>query len=161
MRGPDRTLTASRTPGTRWLARIRALPATVWLLGAMSLLNDTASALIYPLMPMYLVSALGAGPRALGIVEGVAESVGHVSKLWFGVLADRGASTRRSMILGYGLAGFARPVLALAGNWPTVLALRFADRIGGAVRASPRDAMLAHSAVSPSTCIAASTAWAR
>lgn len=131
--------------GNGWLKRVKALPSTVWLLGGMSLLNDTASALIYPLMPLYLVSMLGAGPGALGLVEGVAAGAGNLSKLLFGVLADRGMSTRRSLMLGYGMAGFARPALALAGNWPAVLALRFVDRVGGAVRASPRDAMLAQS----------------
>ena len=71
------------------LQKIRALPSAVWLLGLVSLVNDSASELVYPLIPLYLASVLMAGPRTLGLIEGVAEAVGSLFKLFAEVLADR------------------------------------------------------------------------
>lgn len=121
------------------------LPATVWLLGLISLFNDSASELLYPLVPLYLAAVLMAGPKALGIIEGIAEATSSLLKLFSGVLADRTASTKRWVVGGYSLAAVARPLLAFAASWPVVLALRFADRVGKGLRASPRDALLAQS----------------
>ncbi len=122
-----------------------ALPATVWLLGLVSLLNDSASELIYPLVPLYLASVLMAGPKALGIIEGIAEATSSLLKLFAGVLADKTASTKPWVVGGYSLAALGRPLLAFAASWPVVLALRFADRVGKGLRSSPRDALLASS----------------
>jgi MFS family permease len=130
------------------LKSILALPATVWLLGLVSLMNDSASELLYPLVPLYLASVLMAGPRALGIIEGIAEATSSLLKLFAGVLADKTASTKPWVVGGYSLAALARPLMAFATAWPVVLALRFADRVGKGLRASPRDALLA-SAVDP------------
>lgn len=124
-------------------ASLVRLPSTVWLLGLVSLLNDSASELVYPLVPIYLASVLMAGPRALGLIEGVAEASGSLLKLVFGVLADRLRATKYWVASGYALAAVARPLLALASAWPTVLVLRFADRAGKGLRTAPRDAMLA------------------
>ena len=129
--------------------RLFSLPATVWLLGLVSLCNDSASELVYPLLPLYLASVLMAGPRALGIIEGIAEATGSLLKLFSGVLADRIGNTKYWVVGGYSLAAIGRPLLALAGSWPVVLALRFADRVGKGLRTSPRDALLAMS-VAPS-----------
>lgn len=130
------------------LKSILTLPATVWLLGLISLMNDSASELIYPLVPLYLASVLMAGPKALGIIEGIAEATSSLLKLFAGVLADKTASTKPWVVSGYSLAAIARPLMALATAWPAVLALRFADRVGKGLRSSPRDALLA-SAVDP------------
>ncbi|MCB1826729.1 MAG: MFS transporter [Candidatus Competibacteraceae bacterium] len=119
------------------------LPRAVWLLGLVSFCNDAASELVYPLVPLYLASVLLAGPRALGLIEGIAEATGSLLKLFAGVLADRTRSTKPWVVGGYGLAALARPLLAFASAWPLVLALRFADRIGKGLRTSPRDALLA------------------
>lgn len=124
---------------------LTALPTTVWLLGLVSLFNDSASDLVYPLVPLYLASVLMAGPKALGIIEGIAEATGSLLKLFSGVMADRLRSTKPWVVGGYGLAAIARPLLALATSWPMVLVLRFADRVGKGLRTSPRDALLAHS----------------
>jgi len=121
---------------------ILALPRTVWLLAAISLVNDAASDMIYPLVPLYLASVLMAGPKALGVIEGVAEAVSSVIKLFAGVLADRSGRTRVWVIGGYALAGFARPLIGLAQSWLGVLACRFADRIGKGLRSAPRDAVI-------------------
>lgn len=122
-----------------------ALPRTVWLLGWVSLLNDAASDLVYPLLPIYLSSVLLAGPKALGLIEGIAETAGSLLKLASGLLADRLARSKPLVVGGYALAALSRPLIALASVWPVVLALRFMDRVGKGLRSSPRDAMLAAS----------------
>jgi len=110
------------------------LPPAVWLLGLVSLLNDSASELVYPLLPLYLASVLMAGPKALGIIEGIAEATGSLLKLFAGVLADKLGSTKYWVVGGYSLAALGRPLLALATSWPMVLTLRFADRVGKGLR---------------------------
>lgn len=127
------------------IAAIRKLPRTVWLLGLISLTNDAASDMIYPLVPLYLASVLMAGPKALGIIEGIAEAVSSLLKLFAGVLADRTRHVKYWVWTGYGIAGFARPLLGITASWLGVLACRFADRIGKGLRSAPRDAMLAQS----------------
>ncbi|HVT33136.1 MAG TPA: MFS transporter [Rhodanobacteraceae bacterium] len=124
------------------LKRILSLPRTVWLLAAISLVNDAASDMIYPLVPLYLASVLMAGPKALGLIEGIAEAVSSVIKLFAGVLADRTGKTRAWVIAGYGIAGFARPLIGIAQSWLGVLACRFADRVGKGLRSAPRDALI-------------------
>lgn len=124
---------------------LRTLPGTVWLIGAISLLNDAASDLVYPLVPLYLTSVLMAGPRALGIIEGIAEATASLLKLVSGVLADRTRRTRPWVIGGYALAALGRPLIAFATSWPILLVIRFADRIGKGLRTAPRDALLAAS----------------
>ncbi len=119
------------------------LPSAVWLLGLVSLLNDSASDLVYPLLPLYLASVLMAGPKALGVIEGIAEATGSLLKLFAGVLSDKLGSTKYWVVGGYSLAALGRPLLALATSWPMVLSLRFADRVGKGLRSSPRDALLA------------------
>lgn len=130
------------------IAAIRNLPRTVWLLGLISLVNDSASDMIYPLVPLYLTSVLMAGPKALGLIEGISEGTASLVKLAAGVMADRMRQTRFFVIAGYGLAGFARPLIAFASSWLGVLVCRFADRVGKGLRTAPRDALLAH-AVAP------------
>ncbi len=124
------------------IAAIRALPRTVWLLGLISLINDSASEMIYPLVPLYLTSVLLAGPRALGVIEGIAEAVSSLLKLVAGVLADRTRKVKPWVIGGYALAGIARPLIAFSTSWIGVLACRVADRIGKGLRTAPRDALL-------------------
>ena len=121
---------------------IRALPRTVWLVAIISLFNDAASDMIYPLVPLYLASVLMAGPKVLGLIEGVAEAVSSLLKLFAGVLADRSGKVRAWVIAGYGIAGFARPLIGLTTSWAGVLACRFADRVGKGLRSAPRDALI-------------------
>ncbi len=119
------------------------LPRTVWLLGLVSLFNDSTSELVYPLVPLFLASVLMAGPRALGLIEGVAEATASLLKLFSGVLMDYRGHAKGWVAGGYGLAALSRPLFYLASSWPMVLALRFADRVGKGLRTSPRDAILA------------------
>lgn len=127
------------------LTALRALPRTVWLIGLISLLNDAAGEMIYPLIPIYLASVLMAGPRALGLIEGLAEATSSLLKLVSGVLVDRTGKSKPFIVFGYSLAGFGRPLIAFVSTWPGLLVIRVADRIGKGLRSSPRDALLAGS----------------
>src|SRR3569833_475889 len=122
-----------------------SLPRTVWLLGLVSLFNDSTSELVYPLVPLFLTSVLMAGPKALGLIEGIAEATASLLKLFSGVIMDRRGHAKGWVLAGYGLAALSRPLFYVAGSWPTVLVLRFADRVGKGLRTSPRDAQLANS----------------
>ena len=123
--------------------RLWSLPAGVWILGGVSLLNDMATESIYPLLPFFLTSVLGAGAVSLGIIEGAAEAVSSVLKIISGRLSDRWKRRKPIVVAGYGLSALARPFISLAGSWGVVFLLRFIDRIGKGVRGAPRDAMLA------------------
>ena len=127
------------------LTALRRLPPNVWLIGAISLLNDTASDLVYPLIPLYLSSVLMAGPKALGIIEGIAEATSSILKLISGVLVDKTSRIKPWIVWGYGLAGFSRPLISIASSWVGVLGIRMLDRVGKGLRSSPRDALLAAS----------------
>jgi MFS family permease len=122
-----------------------SIPKTVWLIGLISFVNDSASEMLYPLMPLYLTSVLMAGPKALGIIEGVAEASSSIFKLVSGVIVDRTKKTKPWIVAGYFLAGFGRPLIAFANSWTWVLMIRFTDRLGKGLRSSPRDALLAES----------------
>ena len=123
------------------------LPRIVIVLGLVAFLNDAASEMITPLLPVFLVTTLGAGPAIVGLIEGIAESLSSILKLVSGWLVDRGWSTRRLVLGGYGLSNSVRPLLGLALGWTWVLVLRALDRIGKGLRTSPRDAMIAASVV--------------
>jgi len=119
------------------------LPRTVVVLGAVSLLQDAASEMVTPLLPVFLTATLGAGPAVVGLVEGVAEATASLLKLVSGRLADRGWNPKRLVVSGYGASSCARPLIGLALGWPWVLTMRFFDRLGKGLRTSPRDAMIA------------------
>ena len=120
-----------------------ALPRTVVILGLVSLLNDAASEMITPLLPIFLTATLGAGPAIVGFVEGLAEATASLLKLVSGRLADRGVSAKGLVVGGYTLSNAGRPLLGLATGWIAVLLLRFLDRVGKGLRTAPRDAFIA------------------
>ena len=122
-----------------------SLPRTVWLIGLISFVNDAASEMLYPLMPLYLATVLMAGPKALGLIEGIAEATSSIFKLVSGVIVDRTKKTKPWIVIGYFLAGIGRPLVAIANSWTWVLCIRFTDRLGKGLRSSPRDALLAES----------------
>jgi MFS family permease len=118
-----------------WLTR------NVRVLSAVSFLQDAASELLYPLLPIYLTSVLGAPAAVVGAVEGVAEGAASLTKLAAGPLGDRFA--RRPLIAtGYGMAALGKVMVAAASAWPGVLAGRVVDRLGKGIRGAPRDALL-------------------
>jgi len=119
------------------------LPRPVWLIGWVSFFTDTASEMVYPLLPLFLTRVLGAGALSLGVIEGMAEAANSVLKIVAGRLADQTGRPKRLMLAGYALSSAVRPFIAIAGAWSHVLAVRFADRLGKGIRGAPRDAMLA------------------
>jgi MFS family permease len=118
-------------------------PRAVWLLGWISLATDAATEAIYPLLPYFLTSVLGAGAVSLGIVEGAAEAVNSVLKIASGRIADRSRAKRPLVLFGYGVSSIARPFIAITSTWTQVFIVRVLDRVGKGVRGAPRDAMLA------------------
>lgn len=117
------------------------LTHNVRVLSAVSFLQDAASELLYPLLPIYLTSVLGAPAAVVGAVEGAAEGAASLTKLAAGPLGDRFA--RRPLIAsGYGMAALGKVIVAAAGAWPGVLAGRVVDRLGKGIRGAPRDALL-------------------
>ena len=116
----------------------------VYAFGATSLLNDTASEMAYWIVPAFLIS-IGAGPAALGLIEGIAESVASFNKLFSGYLTDRLRRRKPIVATGYIVANGLKPLLAIATSWWQVLLIRFGDRFGKGVRGAPRDVMLAES----------------
>ena len=126
-----------------WLARYRGLPRNVFALSLVSLLNDTSSEIIYPVLPAFLFLALGASPFAIGLIEGLAESAASILKLFSGYLSDKFNKRKLPVFLGYSLAAVTRPLLAFVTAWPQVLVVRAADRVGKGIRGAPRDALLA------------------
>jgi MFS family permease len=119
------------------------LPRPVWLLGWVSFFTDTATEMVYPLLPMFLTRVLGASAMSLGVIEGVAEAANSVLKVLSGRLSDRSGNPKPLVLAGYGISSVVRPLIAIATTWTHVLGLRFADRVGKGIRGAPRDAMLA------------------
>ncbi|CAA9329217.1 MAG: Uncharacterized MFS-type transporter, partial [uncultured Gemmatimonadetes bacterium] len=116
----------------------------LWLSVA-SFLNDAASEMIYPLLPLFLTGTLGVGAAFVGLVEGVAESASSLLKLASGWVADRTGRRKAPTAVGYAIAALGRPLIAVTTAGWQVLAVRLADRVGKGIRTAPRDALLAES----------------
>jgi len=123
----------------------RSIPRNVWIAGWVSFFMDVSSEMVYPLVPLFLTSSLGASKSVVGLIEGIAEAAASLLKLFSGVVADRFGKTKLLMGLGYGISTASRPLLALAPGWGMVLAARFTDRVGKGIRTAPRDAIIATS----------------
>ncbi|MDP3092315.1 MAG: MFS transporter [Nitrospira sp.] len=123
----------------------RSIPRNVWIAGWVSFFMDVSSEMVYPLVPLFLTSSLGASKSVVGLIEGIAEAAASLLKLFSGVVADRFGKTKLLMGLGYGISTASRPLLALAPGWGMVLAARFTDRVGKGIRTAPRDAIIAAS----------------
>jgi MFS family permease len=119
------------------------MPRTVWALGFVSLLMDTSSELIHALLPVFLVTTLGASMLAVGIIEGVAEAATAIVKVFSGVISDWIGKRKPLLVLGYGLAAVTKPLFPLAATVGLVLTARLLDRIGKGIRGAPRDALVA------------------
>jgi MFS family permease len=136
------SMTETKTTASGWST---GLTRNVVILGFVSLLNDGASEMIYPLLPVFLTAVLGAGPAALGIIEGIAEATASLLKLYSGYLSDRVKRRKGWIVAGYAISNIMRPLIAFSTSWLHVLALRFSDRVGKGLRTSPRDAIIADS----------------
>jgi MFS family permease len=124
------------------------LKPQVLLLGLAALLNDAASELIYPLLPIFLTTTLGATPVVIGLIEGFADGLASILKYFSGVWSDRVKKRKPMIVSGYALAAGSRLLIAVATAWPVVFAARLIDRTGKGIRSAPRDAMI--SDVTPS-----------
>lgn len=114
------------------------------VIGFVSLLNDFASEMVVPLIPILLATVFAAGPMALGVIEGAADALSNLLKLWAGRHSDRAGRRRKPyVVFGYTLSNIARPLIGLSGGWLTVLTIRLTDRVGKGLRTAPRDALLA------------------
>ncbi|OPY15038.1 MAG: multidrug resistance protein MdtH [Syntrophus sp. PtaB.Bin138] len=123
----------------------RGITGNVLILGLVSFLTDFSSEMIYPLLPLFLNTVLGAGPAFLGVIEGVAESTASLLKLVSGIASDRVRDRKKLVLSGYGISSCVRPLIAAATGPLAVLVVRFADRVGKGIRTSPRDALIADS----------------
>ena len=119
------------------------IPRTVWALGIVSLFMDVSSEIIHSLLPLFLTVTLGVGVAVVGLIDGIAESTAAIAKVFSGYVSDRMGRRKPLILLGYGLAALSKPLFPLAGSAATVLAARFADRIGKGLRGAPRDALVA------------------
>lgn len=119
------------------------LPSAIWVLGFVSLLMDVSSELIHSLLPVFLVTTLGASAVAVGLIEGLAEATALIVKVFSGVLSDYWGRRKGLAVFGYGLGALSKPLFAIAANADMVLLARLSDRIGKGLRGAPRDALVA------------------
>lgn len=122
---------------------LQQLPRGVWALGLVSLFMDLSSEMIHALLPLYLVTVLGASMVEVGVIEGIAEATAMVVKVFSGALSDWLSKRQLLAAIGYGLAAFTKPVFPLAASLSWIVAARFVDRIGKGIRGAPRDALIA------------------
>ncbi len=121
---------------------LRAIPKGIWALGLVSLFMDTSSELIHSLLPVFLVSGLGASVLTVGLIEGVAEATASITKVFSGALSDYLGKRKLLTVIGYGLAAVTKPMFPLAGTVGWVFTARFIDRVGKGIRGAPRDALI-------------------
>ena len=123
--------------------RLKKIPPGVWVLGFVSMLMDVSSEMIHALLPVYLVTVLGASMLAVGVIEGVAEATAMIVKIFSGALSDWLGRRKLLAVIGYGLAAFTKPIFPLAPDLGWIVSARFIDRIGKGIRGAPRDALVA------------------
>ncbi|RVD77921.1 MFS transporter [Pseudomonas koreensis] len=132
---------SSDSPNTN-VERLR-IPRTIWALGFVSLFMDLSSELVHSLLPVFLVTTLGASALTVGVIEGIAESTAMFVKIFSGAISDFIGRRKGLMLLGYGLAALTKPLFPLAHSVEVVFTARFLDRIGKGIRGAPRDALVA------------------
>jgi MFS family permease len=119
------------------------IPAGVWVLGFVSMLMDISSEMIHSLLPLFMVTTLGASVFAVGLIEGLAESTALIVKVFSGVMSDYLGKRKGLAVFGYALGALTKPLFAIASTTGIVLAARLADRVGKGIRGAPRDALVA------------------
>lgn len=122
---------------------LRQVPAGVWILGFVSMLMDISSEMVHSLLPLFMVTTLGASALVVGLVEGLAESTALIIKVFSGVLSDYLGKRKGLTVFGYALGALTKPLFALAPTAGIVLTARLLDRVGKGIRGAPRDALLA------------------
>ena len=119
------------------------IPSGVWALGFVSLFMDMSSELVHSMLPLLLVTGLGASALALGVIEGVAEATAMIVKVFSGTLSDFLRRRKLLVVAGYGMAALTKPLFALAPTVGWIFTARFLDRVGKGIRGAPRDALIA------------------
>ena len=122
---------------------LRQIPRGIWVLGFVSLLMDISSEMVHSLLPVFMVTTLGASALLVGVVEGLAESTALVVKVFSGTLSDYLGRRKGLAVLGYGLGALTKPLFAIAPTMGIVLTARLLDRVGKGIRGAPRDALVA------------------
>jgi MFS family permease len=117
----------------------------VFVLGVVSFLTDVSSEMVFPILPLFLTSVLGAGKEVIGLIEGVADSIASLMDIFFGYWSDRSGRRKDFVIAGYGLSSILKVGLVFASAWQHILVIRGTERIGKSLRTSPRDAIIAGS----------------
>jgi MFS family permease len=120
-----------------------SVPRSVWALGLVSMLMDISSEMIHSLLPVYLVTVIGASTVTVGLIEGIGEATAALAKVFSGTLSDWFGKRKLLVAIGYGLSALTKPMFPLASTAGEVMAARFIDRIGKGVRDAPRDALIA------------------
>ncbi|WP_024870812.1 MFS transporter [Tolumonas lignilytica] len=121
----------------------RNIPTAIWILGFVSMLMDISSELIHSLLPLFMVTTLGASTLMVGIIEGMAEATALIVKVFSGVISDYIGKRKWLAVTGYALGAFTKPVFALSSSLGLVLTARLTDRVGKGLRGAPRDALVA------------------
>jgi MFS family permease len=119
------------------------IPKGVWALGFVSMLMDVSSEMVHSLLPLFMVGVLGASALTVGIIEGFAEAIALVVKVFSGPLSDYLGKRKGLAVIGYGLGALTKPLFAIAGGMGMVMSARFLDRVGKGIRGAPRDALIA------------------
>jgi MFS family permease len=124
---------------------IKGIKKNVFILGLVSFFTDISSEMLYPIIPIFLTTVLGAPMTIVGLIEGIAESTASIMKVISGWMSDKSGKRKPYVIFGYSLSTISKPLLAFAATWHFVLAARFLDRFGKGLRSSARDALIADS----------------
>ena len=124
---------------------LEGITKNIFILGLVSLFTDLSSQMVFPLIPLFLTTVLGAGAYAVGIVEGAAETTASLFKVLSGYWSDKIKKRKPFVLLGYSLSSITKPLFALADVWSFVLFVRVIERIGKGLRTAPRDALVAES----------------
>jgi len=125
------------------------IASNIVLLGLVSFFTDISTEMVYPILPLYLSSIMGATPTIIGIIEGIAESLASIIKLFSGIAADKYGNKKRLAFLGYSSSLLNKIIILFSSTWTGVLLARIVDRFGKGVRTAPRDALIAESANKP------------
>jgi MFS family permease len=124
----------------------RFIASNILFLGLVSFFTDISTEMVYPILPLYLSSIMRASPTIIGIIEGIAESLASVIKLFSGIIADKYGNKKRLAFVGYSFSVVNKIVILLSTTWPGILFARIIDRFGKGIRTAPRDALIAESA---------------
>ncbi|MFQ5636040.1 MAG: MFS transporter [Gammaproteobacteria bacterium] len=132
-------LSGGPSPGRR----VSQIPRSVWALGVVSMFMDVSSEMVHSLLPVFFVSVIGLSYTSVGVIEGIAQAIALITRMFSGALSDFLARRKLLALLGYGLAALTKPVFALGTTAGLVVAARFIDRVGKGIRGAPRDALIA------------------